>query len=239
MAAKRKTDKHKPENQQKALAPSKEAFAGVFERMRQRANRGDRKAQAALTKYLDAHGLWDRFGDLADHAEMNLIATVSGSEWLSGQAIKRKAAKMRDELAGSSPTLLETMAVRRLVTCWLNLQHVEMQSTQTQRDLGWAKFWLKRLELAHKLYKSAEDSLIQIRQLLPSAAQAPVAAPVESPAHVQEAIGKSTGPTANGKPKTKAAVERPAIVGTNRIAGRLNGHNGRVGPYLKHVAAEA
>jgi hypothetical protein len=212
----------------------------AFEHARQRANKGDRKAQEALKKCLDRQQLWDRFGDLADHAERSLIARASGGEWLTGEAIRRKVAKMRRELAGASPSPLEELAVRRLVACWLNLQDVQMQSVQRQQDLGWAKFWLKRLEVAHKLYKSAEQSLAEIRELLPPVVQNGVGARAEIPVGVQETNGHGVA-AANGK-RNNAAREEVATgspaTGVNRIAARMNGHN-RMGQYLDPVGALA
>jgi hypothetical protein len=76
------------------------SIAETFERVRQRANQGDRNAQVALKTYMDGQQLWDRFGDLANHAELSFVAEVSGGEWLTSEAIK--------------PALSEKTAIGRL-----------------------------------------------------------------------------------------------------------------------------
>jgi hypothetical protein len=96
--------------------------------------------------------------------------------------------------------------------------------------------------LAHKLYKSAEASLIEIRQLLPPAAQNGVGARAEIPVGVQEQNGHGAVAVVNGNGKaqrpgrSQAGEATKPVGGVNRIAGRLNGNN-RVGKHLDLVGA--
>lgn len=144
--------------------------ADALQRVRRRANAGDQRAREVLKKFLDAHPeVWSQVGNLARHAESTLVEAVAEGEWFASEAIKREAASLRKSLAGPSPRPLETMAVERVVLTWLQLQYVESRFTQAQKDLGWAKYWLRRQEQADKLYRSAVRSLALIRELLPKA----------------------------------------------------------------------
>ncbi len=147
-------------------APTPEEVADAFDRVRERANTGDEVSRRLLLWYLDRHPqLWSHFGSMAKHAEVAIVDAMGG-EWFTTTTIKHEASRLRRELAGPRPTQLELLAVERVVLCWLQLNHVEIQFQQSQRDLGWAKYWLRRLEVANKLYKSALDSLATIQGLV-------------------------------------------------------------------------
>lgn len=136
--------------------------------MRRKANAGDPRAREILRRFLDAHPeVWSQVGNLARHAESTLVEAAAGGEWFGAEAIKREADRIRRALTGPSPTPLETMAVERIVLTWLQLQYVEARFMQTQRDLAWAKHWLRRQEQADKLFRSSVKSLTTIRELLP------------------------------------------------------------------------
>jgi hypothetical protein len=155
-----------------------QAIAEAFDRLRHRANQGDARAREALSKYLDSHPeLWSRLGNMARHAELALIEAASGGEWLTAEAIKREAARMRRDLAGPSPSPLELMAIERVVLTWEQLQHVEMGFVQAQQNLGWARYWLQRQQQADRLHREAVKSLLLIRELLPTALQPATSSP--------------------------------------------------------------
>lgn len=150
-------------------SPQPKTVADALERTRQKANAGEPRAREIIRKFLDEHPeVWSKVGNLARHAELTLAEAAAGGEWFGAEAIKREADRIRRALAGPSPTPLETMAVERVVLTWLQLQYVEARFMQTYRDLGWAKYWLRRQEQADKLYRSAVKSLATIRELLPA-----------------------------------------------------------------------
>lgn len=158
-----------PECEKARLPVTQEAFARAFDDVRKKANAGDARARKVMRIYLDSHPeVWTKLGNLAGYAETALIEAASGGEWLVSEAIRKEAARMRHELAGPEPTPLERIAVERIVMTWLQLQHTQIRFTKSQRDLGWAKYWLRRLEVADKLHRSAIAALTLIKDLLPT-----------------------------------------------------------------------
>ena len=230
---------------------NQQAMAEAFSRLRQRANEGDERAREVLKKYLDANpDVAARLGNMAQHAESALIEVASGGEWLTSEAVKREADRMRQELAGSSPSPLEKMAIERVVVTWLQLQHSEMRFLHVQQNLGWAKYWLRRQEQADKLYRAAIGSLMLIRELLP------VAAPASAPAIV-DASAQDKEPEVDDaiEPPVPAEMLMASPLGANRIANllaspgdtprsamngqangkpKINGHNHRLDDLLAH-----
>lgn len=200
-----------PQSGQEAQEKGPQTITGAdmraaFNRLRERANRGDRQAQAALVKYLDAHPeLWGVFGDPARHAEMSLVESIANGEWLTTQAIPRRAAEMRRQLSRPSASPLEKLAVQRLVACWLHLQHVESMCARADGKLEGAKLWLQRQQQAHKLYAAAEKSLLLIQGQMPL--------PVQPTAVDKVEVSKSL-PEANGaEPKEESSEPAGTVSG--------------------------
>jgi hypothetical protein len=67
------------------------------------------------------------------------------------------------------PTALETVAVERLVTAKVYLDYIETQCAKAEGEITSARFWLLRLQQAHRNYHSAVKSLLLVRELLPPA----------------------------------------------------------------------
>ncbi len=223
----------KAEQPAEPKAPTPANLADALKRVRRRANAGDLRAREVLKTFLDAHPeIWSEVGNLARHAELALVEAASGNEWFTSEAIKREAARMRRTLAGSSPTPLETMAVERVVLTWLQLQFAEARFMETQRDLQWARYWLRRQEQADKLHRFAVKTLATIRELLPriEAGQAKTA-PIPRPsdvvdATVAETIGVESG-SVNRIAGSVSSPDRARHVSDKDSTGtvpRLNGH---------------
>ena len=156
-----------PTDHEAAPPPKPLTMAEAYESLRKRANAGDERSQAALMKYLDNHPDFQAMlGNLAVHAELTLIQAIAGGEWIVFQAIYQEANRMRSELAGQSPSPLEILAVERIVATWLHLQYTEMQFLKSQDAVEWAKYWLKRVEVADKIYRAAIKSLVLVREHL-------------------------------------------------------------------------
>jgi hypothetical protein len=248
-----------PEAQQEQQPTQPLSTAEAFARLRQRANAGDLAAQTALKQFLNANPqLWEQLGNLARHAEMSFVKQLSAGDWLCGEAIRRKASKMRRKLAGPAPTLLEKMAVERIVACWLELQNTAMACLESQRKVDWASYWLKRQEQADKLYRAAIKSLALIRELLPASAQPVAAIPKDSASVCAGNTASSRNVHAKRKSRAGFAEDLVAVngCGVNRIAGLLqhgagqeadhgskglaclNGHHNRLSGLLEACAAE-
>jgi len=107
-----------------------------FSLLRERANRGDREAQAALIRYVNATpALRDRLGDMAQRAETALIDEIAEGDWLTARAIRQGTAELRQQLSRPSQSPLEDLAVQRLVGCWEQLQLVESMCAQADMVL--------------------------------------------------------------------------------------------------------
>lgn len=146
--------------------PSREKF----DRLRKLANEGDQDAQSRLRKFLDQHEeICEQLGNMADHAQASLIRQIAGDDFVLAEAIRRKAAEMRRELAGAFPTPLEILGAERVVASWLQLQWVQSACERVEGDIRSATFWLKRQGQAEKLYHAAIRSLLLMRTLLPAA----------------------------------------------------------------------
>ena len=116
------------------------------------------------------------------------------------------------------------MAVERLVHCWLQLQHTDAQfCTRQHHELGWAKYWLRRQEQAHKLYAAAEKSLLLVRTLLSQDVRSGAASCAETslPPSATSEHPHERGENGKQQEATSPAVREAATVnghGTNRIA---------------------
>ncbi len=146
------------------LPSSPEELGGLIER----AQSGDRKAIPAVRRMLDfVPELVSQFGgDLVQAAERPLIDAMGGEDLAFKEAVKRKLAMMRAELAGPSPTPLEMLLVDRIVTCWLQVQSADIAAAQTTNcPLELADFQQRRQARAHRRYLSAIKMLATVRKL--------------------------------------------------------------------------
>lgn len=215
-----------------AQPPDQADFTEVFERARRAANRGDQRAQEALKQYLDGHPeAVEHFGDLARIAEEALLENASAGEFLTQEACRRYAAKLREKLNGPAPSALESLAIERVVASWLGLQNVRIARSQARPDFATQKYWDAREEQVYRLYDAAVRSLALVR--------GPLAEPVQFAARPR--IGAPPVPVED-RPQAVVAggsdvpswdlVLQPAVaIPVNRVNGvinKVNGH-GRLG----------
>ena len=167
-----------------------ETLPADFAGLRQRANEGDPKAQAALKQWLDSQPeVWRKLGDLAHHAQMEFTRLVTKGDFLFSESIKRRANEMRRELAGAFPTPLEILLVERVVAAWLQVQYVEGQIALADAEIPRAKFWLQRQLQANRLLHAATKSLLLIRELLPAGPSPPRSPRAEPPPSSTATVG--------------------------------------------------
>src|SRR5262245_41679167 len=85
-----------------------------------RVQNGDTSALPQLRSVLDANpSIWRVIGDLASHAEETLLRLIGGNDVLGHEAIRRKLADLKTQLAGDTPTQLEVLLIERIGLCWL------------------------------------------------------------------------------------------------------------------------
>ncbi len=128
-----------------------------------KAMKGDEPSMAVIRELLRADpGLAGKLAGILLDAERELIDTTFGSNLVAKETIPGKLEAMRKELAGPSPTPLEDLLVRRVVTCWLEVQCAGLAySHNAHREPV-----QKRLDRAHDRYLSAAKTLATVRRLL-------------------------------------------------------------------------
>jgi hypothetical protein len=135
----------------------------------QRARAGDPAAPPALKAYLDANpALWDQAGDLAAHAERAWITLIAGPDAVFAEALYRKAAALRAEVAGPDPTPLEALLAARVSACWLQVYYTEGVHAQQAKEMTprLADYSQRRIESAARRFNQAVAALAAVRKLL-------------------------------------------------------------------------
>jgi hypothetical protein len=142
-----------------------------FSRLVAHANAGDSGAMVKLRELLDNRPeIWQRVGDLAAHAELLMVNLIAAGNKLMAESLQRKLREMRAELIEPATSMLERMAIDRVLACWLQLQYTDnVVNKASGGTLPNANFQLKRQDAAHKRYGAAVKSLADLRRLLPKA----------------------------------------------------------------------
>jgi hypothetical protein len=138
----------------------------------QRARNGDPAAPPALKAYLDANPvLWDQAGDLAAHAERAWITLIAGPDAVFAEALRRKVADLRDEVAGPDPSPLEELLAARVSACWLQVYYTEGVHAQQAKEMTprLADYSQRRIESAARRFNQAVAALAAVRRLLEKA----------------------------------------------------------------------
>ncbi|HQK95756.1 MAG TPA: hypothetical protein PLD23_19820 [Armatimonadota bacterium] len=177
------------------------------EKLLRKARKGDTSVLPALRAYLDSKpGVVERAGDLARHARDVFIEMLSGDDLLRVESVKRTLAALTSELAGPTPTPLETLLVDRIAVCWLHQQWAEAVYVQTLKAQGSGirllEYLEHRIDRCHRRFLSAVRALATVRKLLrPVVAQVNIAreqvnvaagAPLDD--QLAHAIGAPEGP---------------------------------------------
>jgi hypothetical protein len=139
----------------------------AFDELRQKANAGDLAAQSELRRLMDAEpGYFEQIGNLAGHAESSLFRLVADGDFVVTECLRRRAEELRRQLTPPFPAPLEILAIKRVVSASLLLNHVETQIAKGEADLATSRLWLKRQEQAARLYHLAVKSLVLVQQHL-------------------------------------------------------------------------
>jgi hypothetical protein len=154
-----------------------------FSRLVSQANDGDQVALTKLRELLDNRPeIWKKVGHLAAHTERLLIDMISTGNKLMFESLQRTVREMKAELLGPRTSVLEKMAVDRLVACWLHVQYTDNLIARSQGGtITHARYQLQRQSSADRRYTAAVKALADLRRLLPKAtgsAPHPQAAPL-------------------------------------------------------------
>jgi hypothetical protein len=142
-----------------------------------RAEAGDKGAMTALRPRINrTPGAWEMAGNLAIKAETTLVNVAAGQDEMLREALTRKLAMLKEELAGGTP--LERLLGERVVACWLQVYYTDALYAKRLNDATWAEseYFQRRQERAHRLYLSAIRTLAQVRRLLVPAVQVNIGA---------------------------------------------------------------
>jgi hypothetical protein len=170
-----------------------------------RARRGDDAALPRLRAIFDEHpavAVW--LGNLAHHAQEELIRLAAGADLGMAEAVRRSAAALSLELTGPAPTVIERLLAERVVATRLFLGWIEATGlqalgveTNTRAQLA---FFLDRTDRAERRHLAALGALMTAQRLLP-AAKAPSAPPAAERALGQPGAsseGRAIGAVADG-----------------------------------------
>lgn len=197
--------------------PAVEALREAVERAR----RGDRDALPALRAALDEHPeVWEHYGDLAAHAGLAWIELTAGPDLALGEALGRKVAALKAELAGPAPTPLERLLAARVASNWVMLHHADAALAQAgEVSIRQADLAQKRQARAHRAYVASIAALATVRRLLPA---------TPDPAEIKAVAGPPTteNPSLEGPPARHPGVSRDVIP----AAGRGGRAAGPIGP---------
>jgi hypothetical protein len=132
-----------------------------------RAETGDDTALPALRLMLSRPGAADILGgDLARQAQRTLINQFSGKNLMLREALIHKLDQLHAELAGPNPTPPERLLVQRVVTCCLQLHHLEhLYGQKESMALQLGVYFQRCISAAQKRYLGAIKTLALVRKL--------------------------------------------------------------------------
>jgi hypothetical protein len=130
------------------------------------ANKGDPQSLTQIKTLLDENPEnCMRLGNLAETAERLMFQRIAGNNQLVLESFRRKAAAMRDEISTPEDTPLVTLAVQRVIACWLQLQYLDVVDGTSQWTPIQATQWARRQESAERRYQVALKSLGLARRM--------------------------------------------------------------------------
>jgi hypothetical protein len=124
-------------------------------------------------------------GDMAEVAERALIEKAAGKDLAFQEAVRRRLAARRRELAGPGASPLEAILVERLVICWLAVYLYEAVYARLHGSLTIAEdeFHQRRIDAAHRRFLTATRALGTVRKLAIPALQVNLIAENQEIAH--------------------------------------------------------
>ena len=137
-------------------------------RLMSKAQQGDQAAMKELRAAVPSDEVfWDSVGDVARATVETQLRILYGEDLVFREGLKRRLAKMREELAGPGCAPLERLLADRIVICWLQLQYADAIYAQNMKDLNlhWNDLYQRRQDRAHRRFLSACKALATVRRL--------------------------------------------------------------------------
>jgi len=177
MDKKRATDKEPVPNREGATAntpsgalaaegglqvPVQQALAELMTRAESGEEESRQGVQNWLAKAPDATIM--PAGDLARYA---ILGVLCGKNIVFQEDVRRQMKTLHAQLAGPSPSALESLLVERIVTCWLHLHCYEKENAQRLdgQSVDQSQAHGRRVDQAQRRYLSAIKALAQVRRL--------------------------------------------------------------------------
>jgi hypothetical protein len=111
--------------------PKQDEVLERLQKLVRRAEEGDESVLPELRAALDVNGwAWQDYGNLGRQSEAAWLQLIAGKNLMLHEATRRKAAQLREELAGPEPSPLERLLVERVVACWLQASYADAAYAQ-------------------------------------------------------------------------------------------------------------
>ena len=180
----------------------------LLESWRSQSNGGDKAAKNEIKRYLDENpDICMSLGDISLRSMTQLISMITDGDFLIGEALRRQMDAFLQKLSGPCPTLLESLAAKRVIASWLLLHYVEKEWTSIQGDLLTTASWIKIQNQAQCSYNAAVKMLLLIHKCLSQAT--PSSTPAEqTQLHTLPNSEKEYGQGGNGSVPPKNNTTR-------------------------------
>jgi hypothetical protein len=177
------------------------AGVGDLRELVERARRGDRSVLAELRRELDERPeVWRHLGDLAGHALRAWVGAAAGPDLALAESLARKAAELREGLAGPDPPPVVRLLAERAAACWVQTYYCDAMAARPGGSAQQAALASRRQDAAHKRYMSALSALEAARKL---PRPAPPAAAPEAEAAAPLAVVDGPAPEGGGGRKPR------------------------------------
>src|SRR5262249_5431054 len=151
------------------LKPVTPIYTEEMQRLILRAQEGDFTSLTELRALLDERrDLWQNVGDLAQHAELNIVRLAAGKDLFAQEAMRRKLAELKEDLAGPSPSQVENLVGDRTGVCGLPVSHRKRKAPNGRGSTNPPRAFSapRRFARANRRYLSSIRQLATVRRLL-------------------------------------------------------------------------
>jgi hypothetical protein len=152
-------------SQENSLAPTPPPAEILkdLQRWTKRATKGDKAARHQLRQLLDRPDCFRLFRDLAGRVREALSRKFAGGDWFVKQLHERELNRLRAELLGPAPTVVERLLAERVAIGWLEVNTAEYRLAVT--DPEYRAHWQRQVDHAHRRFLSALRLLTAVRRL--------------------------------------------------------------------------
>jgi hypothetical protein len=158
-----------PEAQQ--APPSEKRYPESLRLILERARNGDAASLKELKQAYDDHPeLVGMFGNLVEQTQQALLTLIAGNDLITREAITRKVAALRNDLAAEGVSSLESLLVDRIVLDWLAVHHADNDVAGKEHANPSAhpatRAAVQRQNAAHRRYLASIRCLAMTRKLI-------------------------------------------------------------------------